>query len=95
MRAYLAGAVTGLAVLMTAGPAQAQPAVYRVVNVDSHDVLNVRRTPSPTSALVGSLPPGASRIEVLETRLPELLKIPSSNINRGYQPMGPGLYVVV
>lgn len=69
MRAYLAGAaVTGLAVLMTAGPAQAQPAVYRVVNVDSHDVLNVRRTPSPTSALVGSLPPGASRVEVLETR---------------------------
>lgn len=46
----------------------AQPALYRVVNVDSHDVLNVRQTPSPTSAIVGALPPGTRRVEVLEAR---------------------------
>ena len=39
-----------LAILVVAAPLAAQPATYRVVNVDADDVLNVRRTPSPTSA---------------------------------------------
>jgi len=68
MRACLAGLILAVSAVLAGGSALAQPAVYRVVNVDSGDVLNVRRTPSPTSAIVGSLPPGAERVEVLETR---------------------------
>ena len=68
MRACLAGLILAATASIASGPAMAQPAVYRVVNVDSTDVLNVRRTPSPTSAIVGALPPGAGRVEVLETR---------------------------
>lgn len=68
MRACLAGLILAVSAALAGGHAAAQPAVYRVVNVDSGDVLNVRRTPSPTSAIVGALPPGAARVEVLETR---------------------------
>ena len=57
-----------LAILVVAAPLAAQPATYRVVNVDADDVLNVRRTPSPTSAIIGSLAPGTARVEVLEER---------------------------
>lgn len=57
-----------LAVLALTAPVAAQPAIYRVVNVDADDVLNVRRTPSPTSAIVGGLAPGTRRVEVLEAR---------------------------
>lgn len=68
MRACLAGLALAIAGMAASGAAMAQPALYRVVNVDSHDVLNVRQTPSPTSAIVGELPPGTARVEVLEAR---------------------------
>lgn len=68
MRAFLSGLILAATALTAGGAAVAQPALYRVVNIDSTDVLNVRRTPSPTSAIVGALPPGAERVEVLETR---------------------------
>lgn len=46
--------------------AEAQPGLYRIVNVDSFDVLNVRETANPLSAILGTLAPDAEMIEVLE-----------------------------
>ncbi|WP_300543280.1 SH3 domain-containing protein [Maricaulis sp.] len=62
--AALCAALSGL----TAGTAHARPDVHRVVNVDQTDVLNIRETPSPTSAIVATLSPNARMVEVLETR---------------------------
>lgn len=52
--------------LLATFAAEAQPSLYRVVNVDSFDVLNVRATANPLSAILGSLAPDAEMIEVLE-----------------------------
>ena len=54
--------------LLLASPVWAPPALFQVVNVDAHDVLNIRATPSPTAAITGELRPGARSVEVLETR---------------------------
>ncbi|RKQ95568.1 SH3 domain-containing protein [Maricaulis maris] len=57
-----------LAIVFACGTAQAQPQLYRVVNVDQTDTLNVRATANPTAAIVDTLSPNASRVEVLEER---------------------------
>ena len=48
-----------------APPATAEPDVYRVAFVAANDTLNVRRQPSPESAVVGELLPDATGIEVI------------------------------
>ena len=70
MHRYVIAAVLGGLVWMSAAPADAQdaPPLYRVVNVDAHDTLNIRATPSPTAAILGDLPPDTRSVEVLETR---------------------------
>lgn len=62
MRAILALA----AVLIMSGSATADYLVYRVVNVDPMDVLNIRATANPVSAIRGELPHDAEMVEVLE-----------------------------
>ena len=54
-----------IAVFLIAAPVAAQPSLYRVVNVASDDVLNIRSQPSAGSALVGAFSPGTERVEVL------------------------------
>lgn len=49
-----------------AAPALADYPVYRVINVDTVDTLNVRATASPVSAILADLPHDAEMIEVLE-----------------------------
>lgn len=68
MRSVAIALAAGLAGLGAAPPAVAQVSIHRVVNVAPSDVLNIRATPSPTSAIVGSLAPGTSQVEVLERR---------------------------
>ena len=53
--------------LLLAGPAGAEslPALYRVAGVAAGDVLNIRAEPSASAAILGSLPPGASGVEVV------------------------------
>ncbi|WP_300527599.1 SH3 domain-containing protein [Maricaulis sp.] len=50
---------------MLAGAA-AEAGVYRVVNVDPGDVLNIRAAPQSSADILGALPPDAAMIEVLE-----------------------------
>ena len=57
----------GLFVLGTLTAAHAEPAYYRVSGVSAHDVLNIRAEPTVNAPIVGTLPPGASPVEVLET----------------------------
>ena len=57
-----------VAACLLAGPLAAQPAPYRVVNVDQTDTLQIRETPSPTGAIIGTLGPNARQVEVLEAR---------------------------
>ncbi len=54
--------------LVLAGAAQAQdlPALFDVRGVASDDVLNVRAEPSGSARIVGSLPPDAQGVEVVE-----------------------------
>ncbi|WP_203293536.1 COG3650 family protein [Maricaulis parjimensis] len=61
-------AVALMLALVPAGKLLAQPTLYRVVNVDAHDTLVIRATPSTTSAIIGTLQPTASAVEVLEVR---------------------------
>jgi uncharacterized protein YgiM (DUF1202 family) len=51
--------------VLFAGTASAQPQLYRVVNVASDDVLNIRAEPTASSAVVGAFSPGTQRVQVL------------------------------
>ncbi|MEZ5750596.1 MAG: SH3 domain-containing protein [Paracoccaceae bacterium] len=49
----------------TCATAQQLPSLYRVEGVATGDVLNVRAQPSAQSEIVGALPPGTRRVEVI------------------------------
>ena len=57
-------AITLVAAVLVGAAAEA--GVYRVVNVDESDVLNIRAAPDAGSEIVGALAPGAAMIEVVE-----------------------------
>ncbi|RMD46852.1 MAG: peptide-binding protein [Alphaproteobacteria bacterium] len=75
----MAGAARALAatllLALAAGPAAADesppppllPELFDVVDVEPGDVLNIREAPSAKSAIIGTLPPDARRIEVVGT----------------------------
>lgn len=63
-------AALALAAALLAGPAAATqdafPALYDVAGVASDDVLNVRARPDAAAQIVGTLPPDARDVEVIE-----------------------------
>ncbi len=55
----------GLGLAAPAARAQELPALYAVTGVAAGDVLNIRATPDPDAAIVGTLPPDATGVEVV------------------------------
>ncbi len=58
--------IGAMAVLLTAVPAHADYPVYRVINVDMVDTLNVRASANPVSAILTELDHDAQMLEILE-----------------------------
>lgn len=94
MRALAAG----LTLLLLAAPALAEemlPGLADVSGVAADDVLNIRARPNARAAIIGSFPPDAAGIEVIEARdgwlriaLPEA----SGWISARYARLRPGLW---
>lgn len=64
---------TALALILTASPARATreyvlPTLFDVARVAADDVLNIRAEPDAAAAVIGTLAPDATRIEVVEER---------------------------
>ena len=53
---------------LTIGPADPGPGYYQVAGVAAQDALNMRAEPDANAEIVGTLPPGARPVEVLEVR---------------------------
>jgi uncharacterized membrane protein len=64
---FLLAACFGAVCLLSELADAAEPGFYAVTGVASGDVLNIREEPDANAAIVESLEPGASPVEILET----------------------------
>jgi uncharacterized membrane protein len=56
----------GLSLLPGLASAEALPALHSVTGVAAGDVLSIRRLPDPEAEVIGTLPPDATGVEVIE-----------------------------